>query len=66
VVLVTEDPLLTRGRLVDVGSARGVPPIMLPAEVIYVERLPVLGTGKTDYPGLERVIRERGMSKSGM
>jgi acyl-[acyl-carrier-protein]-phospholipid O-acyltransferase/long-chain-fatty-acid--[acyl-carrier-protein] ligase len=66
VVLVTEDPLLTRSRFVDTGSARGVPPIMLPAEVIYVERLPVLGTGKTDYPGLERVIRERGMSKSGM
>jgi acyl-[acyl-carrier-protein]-phospholipid O-acyltransferase / long-chain-fatty-acid--[acyl-carrier-protein] ligase len=66
VVLVTEDPLLTRSRFVDAGSARGVPPIMLPAEVIYVERLPVLGTGKTDHPGLERAIRERGMSESGM
>jgi acyl-[acyl-carrier-protein]-phospholipid O-acyltransferase/long-chain-fatty-acid--[acyl-carrier-protein] ligase len=59
VVLVTEDPVLTRSRFIDVASARGMPPIMLPAEVIYVERLPVLGTGKTDYPGLERIVGGR-------
>jgi acyl-[acyl-carrier-protein]-phospholipid O-acyltransferase / long-chain-fatty-acid--[acyl-carrier-protein] ligase len=66
IVLVTEDPLLTRSRFVDVGSARGMPPIMMPAEVIYLGHLPVLGTGKTDYPGLERAVRDAALPGSRM
>jgi hypothetical protein len=31
---------------------------MVPREVVYVEKLPVLGTGKTDYPAIEELVRK--------
>ena len=31
---------------------------MLPREIVHVERLPVLGTGKTDYPAIEAMVRK--------
>jgi acyl-[acyl-carrier-protein]-phospholipid O-acyltransferase/long-chain-fatty-acid--[acyl-carrier-protein] ligase len=57
VVLVTEDPGLTRQRYLDT-AAKGTPEIMVPREVVYVEKLPVLGTGKTDYPAIEELVRK--------
>ena len=32
---------------------------MLPARVIALAELPLLGSGKPDYPGLERLMLER-------
>jgi acyl-[acyl-carrier-protein]-phospholipid O-acyltransferase/long-chain-fatty-acid--[acyl-carrier-protein] ligase len=32
---------------------------MLPAEVIVVEKVPVLGSGKLDFAGVTRMVRER-------
>ncbi|HEX2726947.1 MAG TPA: AMP-binding protein, partial [Beijerinckiaceae bacterium] len=58
VVLVSEDPGLTRQRYLEVAGAKGTPEIMIPREVIYLEKLPVLGTGKTDYPALEELVRK--------
>ena len=31
---------------------------MVPREIIYLEKLPVLGTGKTDYPAIETMVRK--------
>ncbi len=52
VLLVTEDPALTRVALVQAAAARGLPEIMLPREVLAGATLPVLATGKTDYVAL--------------
>ncbi|TDR89245.1 acyl-[ACP]--phospholipid O-acyltransferase [Enterovirga rhinocerotis] len=49
VVLLSEDPALTREAIAKAASAAGVPEIMLPREVIAGAAIPVLGTGKTDY-----------------
>ena len=35
---------------------------MMPAEVVYLEKLPVLGTGKIDMVGVARLVRERAAS----
>jgi acyl-[acyl-carrier-protein]-phospholipid O-acyltransferase/long-chain-fatty-acid--[acyl-carrier-protein] ligase len=43
-------PLQARAR------AEGLAEIMLPARVIALEALPLLGSGKPDYPGLERLV----------
>ncbi len=52
VVLLSEDPDLSRATLQRVASEQGVPEIMLPREVLAGRTIPVLGTGKTDYAGL--------------
>lgn len=52
VVLVSEDPALTRADLVRAGAEAGLPEIMLPREVLAGRTIPVLGTGKTDYVSL--------------
>jgi acyl-[acyl-carrier-protein]-phospholipid O-acyltransferase/long-chain-fatty-acid--[acyl-carrier-protein] ligase len=57
VVLVSEDPELTRVRYQQAASQERVPEIMLPRDIVHVDRLPVLGTGKTNYPEIERLVR---------
>jgi acyl-[acyl-carrier-protein]-phospholipid O-acyltransferase / long-chain-fatty-acid--[acyl-carrier-protein] ligase len=57
VVLVTEDPDLTRARYQEAAGQEKTPEIMLPREIVHAERLPVLGTGKTNYPEIERLVR---------
>ena len=38
---------------------RGAADLMMPAEVIVVDRVPVLGSGKLDYVGVAQMVRER-------
>jgi acyl-[acyl-carrier-protein]-phospholipid O-acyltransferase/long-chain-fatty-acid--[acyl-carrier-protein] ligase len=58
VVLVTEDATLTRQRFVEFAGHKGMPEIMLPREVLHVDKLPLLGTGKTDYPAIEALAHK--------
>ncbi|MFO1071332.1 MAG: hypothetical protein U1E17_01205 [Geminicoccaceae bacterium] len=37
----------------------GLPELMLPAEVMQVPELLLLGTGKTDYPSVQKLVTER-------
>jgi len=37
------------------GRERGVPEIMVPRDVLVVASLPLLGTGKLDYPAIEKL-----------
>lgn len=59
VVLLSEDPALTREAVAKAASAAGVPEIMLPREVIAGATIPVLGTGKTDYVTLAAQAQTR-------
>jgi acyl-[acyl-carrier-protein]-phospholipid O-acyltransferase/long-chain-fatty-acid--[acyl-carrier-protein] ligase len=52
VVLVSEDPDLSRSALQRTAAEEGVPEIMLPRDVLAGRTVPVLGTGKTDYVAL--------------
>lgn len=59
VVLVTECAEATRDALLQTARAEGISEIMVPKVIITVEQLPLLGTGKTDYPGVEALVRAR-------
>lgn len=54
-VLVTDDVNLSRSTVVDAAKAQQVAEIMVPKTVILVEAVPVLGTGKTNYPEVQKI-----------
>ena len=56
IVLVTTDRSVDRDRLLKAARAGGVNELMLPAEVIHRPDLPLLGTGKTDYPSVQKIV----------
>jgi acyl-[acyl-carrier-protein]-phospholipid O-acyltransferase / long-chain-fatty-acid--[acyl-carrier-protein] ligase len=57
IVLLTTNPDAERVDLVGWAQNHGVPEIAVPKRIIYVEAIPVLGTGKTDYVKVEKMAR---------
>jgi hypothetical protein len=60
-ILVTEAHGFERGRLIEAARRLGMPEIAVPREIIEIERMPLLGTGKTDYAAVTR-LAERTMA----
>jgi acyl-[acyl-carrier-protein]-phospholipid O-acyltransferase/long-chain-fatty-acid--[acyl-carrier-protein] ligase len=58
-VLVTEAHGLERNLLLDAAHRLGMPEIAVPREVIEIEQMPLLGTGKTDYSAVTRLVEQR-------
>lgn len=54
-VLVTSRMTATIETLLDAARSQRIPEIMVPRTLIYLERLPRLGTGKIDYPAVRRL-----------
>jgi len=54
-VLVTDDDTLSRKTVTDAAKASRVSELMIPKTVILVEAVPVLGTGKTNYPEVQKL-----------
>jgi acyl-[acyl-carrier-protein]-phospholipid O-acyltransferase/long-chain-fatty-acid--[acyl-carrier-protein] ligase len=54
-MLVSDAPLVTRDALVEAAHREGLPEIAIPREVCQVAALPLLGSGKTDYPAVQRI-----------
>lgn len=52
VVLVTDQTGASRKELSGAAKAQGVAEITVPAEVLVMDRIPLLASGKTDYPAL--------------
>jgi acyl-[acyl-carrier-protein]-phospholipid O-acyltransferase/long-chain-fatty-acid--[acyl-carrier-protein] ligase len=57
IVLVTERPDPDRNALIASARAHGVPEIMVPKRIVSVAALPILATGKTDYPSIAEMAR---------
>jgi acyl-[acyl-carrier-protein]-phospholipid O-acyltransferase/long-chain-fatty-acid--[acyl-carrier-protein] ligase len=57
-VLVTEARGLDRSRLAEAARRLDLAEITVPREVIEIDRLPLLGTGKIDYPRVIRLAEE--------
>ncbi len=53
IILFTTDTTLTREQLSTAAKALGYPEIAVPRSIRVVEQLPLLGTGKVDYPRLK-------------
>jgi acyl-[acyl-carrier-protein]-phospholipid O-acyltransferase/long-chain-fatty-acid--[acyl-carrier-protein] ligase len=55
-VLVTDRRDADAGPLVSHAQSIGAPEIAVPRKIIRVPEIPVLGTGKTDYVALQRIV----------
>ena len=58
-VLLTTQRDADRGAFVAHARARGAPDIAVPQQVQVVEELPLLGTGKVNYPAAQRLVVDR-------
>ena len=56
VILVTEDPHLQRAQYAEAAGAAGIAETVFPRDFVYIEKLPVLPTGKMDYAAIEQRI----------
>ena len=54
-ILVTEAHGFDRTRLLEAARQLGLPEIAVPREVIEIDHMPLLGTGKTDYAAVTRL-----------
>lgn len=58
IVLATTSAVLARDALVAVARGRGAPEIAIPRDILRIAAVPLLGTGKTDYPAVTRFAAE--------
>jgi acyl-[acyl-carrier-protein]-phospholipid O-acyltransferase/long-chain-fatty-acid--[acyl-carrier-protein] ligase len=57
-ILVTEAHGFDRSRLLEAAHQLGLPEIAVPREVIEIDHMPLLGTGKTDYAAVTRLAEQ--------
>ena len=54
-ILITNDDCLNRQSVTKAAKAAGVSELMIPKTIILVEEIPILGTGKTNYPAVQEI-----------
>ena len=59
ILLATTVKSATRGDFVAFAKAAGASELMNPAELLIVDSLPLLGSGKLDFAGVTKLVRER-------
>jgi acyl-[acyl-carrier-protein]-phospholipid O-acyltransferase/long-chain-fatty-acid--[acyl-carrier-protein] ligase len=59
IVLVTTQKDASRAAFLAFARSRGATEMMVPADVITVDKLPLLGSGKIDFLALTQFVRER-------
>lgn len=59
IVLVTTAPEADLNALREYGKEVGADALTIPQDVIRIDELPMLGSGKTDYPAARRIALER-------
>jgi acyl-[acyl-carrier-protein]-phospholipid O-acyltransferase / long-chain-fatty-acid--[acyl-carrier-protein] ligase len=58
IVLATTAPNAERTEFIGWAHRHGVPELAVPRRILHVENIPVLGTGKTDYTGVQKAVTE--------
>jgi len=64
-IMVTTKPDATRSEVQAFMKSKGATELMTPSEIMIVPALPLLGSGKTDYVELNRMVRARLVSTAG-
>jgi acyl-[acyl-carrier-protein]-phospholipid O-acyltransferase/long-chain-fatty-acid--[acyl-carrier-protein] ligase len=59
IILATQDAGLKREQLKEAATALGSPDLAIPRRIIHVDKIPLLGNGKKDYPALQRIVEAR-------
>ena len=57
-VLVTAQADAQRSELLDYARGEGITELMIPKKILCVKALPLLGSGKTDYPAVHQLIKD--------
>jgi acyl-[acyl-carrier-protein]-phospholipid O-acyltransferase/long-chain-fatty-acid--[acyl-carrier-protein] ligase len=57
--MVTQKKDPTRSEFQAFARSRGATELMVPAEIITMEKMPLLGTGKIDNMAVTRLVKER-------
>ena len=55
IVLLTTDESLARAQLSDAAKRLGMPDLAVPRRIQWVDAIPILGTGKTDYQRVKHI-----------
>lgn len=58
IVLLTEDPELRREQLHQAAREIGAPELAVPRRILAVDKIPLLGNGKKDYPALQKIAED--------
>jgi acyl-[acyl-carrier-protein]-phospholipid O-acyltransferase/long-chain-fatty-acid--[acyl-carrier-protein] ligase len=58
-IMLTQKKDPTRGEFQAFARSHGATELMVPAEIVYMEKLPLLGTGKIDNVSVTKLIKER-------
>ncbi|WP_407275339.1 AMP-binding protein [Halothiobacillus sp. DCM-1] len=58
-VLLTTEPSLNRSMLLEAARRLGFSELAVPRQIIVVDTIPLLGTGKVDYPGVRTEAARR-------
>ena len=58
IVLISDAKEANRAEIIAWAQNHGVPELAVPRKIFHVDKVPVLGTGKTDYGSVGRVARE--------
>ncbi len=59
IILLTTDPACTREAFLRHAKAKGASELQVPSEVLVVERIPLLGSGKPDYVAALALAKEK-------
>ena len=57
-ILVTEKPDAERAALIDRAHDEGMPELWVPRSIMVVGQIPVLGSGKVDFPATVEMVRQ--------
>ena len=63
-ILVTDKHGATRSDFQAYARSQHASELMLPAEVIVLDKLPLLGSGKVDYLTLQKFVRDQAAAKA--
>jgi acyl-[acyl-carrier-protein]-phospholipid O-acyltransferase/long-chain-fatty-acid--[acyl-carrier-protein] ligase len=59
IALVTTQPDASRAAFLAFAKSKGASELMVPADIIVADKLPLLGSGKIDYVAVAALVRER-------
>jgi acyl-[acyl-carrier-protein]-phospholipid O-acyltransferase/long-chain-fatty-acid--[acyl-carrier-protein] ligase len=59
ILLLTQDRNLKREQLAQAARDLGAPDFAVPRQIIQVDKIPLLGSGKKDYPAVRQLAEQR-------
>ena len=58
IAALTDGAEISREQIAAEFTARGISPLWTPRRIVHVEEIPLLSTGKTDYPAAQKIAEE--------